>query len=100
MIYVTQLLYLHPGHETEFHRFEDMVLPLLSKHRGELVLRVRPNPSSIIGGVAEPPYEVHVVRFETDDDLVSYSNDEERQRWLSLKENSIRSAVLIKGMLL
>jgi uncharacterized protein (DUF1330 family) len=99
MIYLTQLVYVRKGCETEFKQFENIVLPLLSKYRGELLLRIRPEHASKIGGSSELPFEVHVVRFETEEDLAAYSNDEERQRSLHLKEQSVRSAILIKGTL-
>ena len=97
MIYLAQLIYVHEGQETVFERFEDTVLPLLSKYRGELLLRLRPGPASKLDGSSETPYEIHVVRFESDDDLGRYSNDEERQRLLPLKDQSVRNALLIKG---
>lgn len=97
MIYLTQLVYVREGSEAMFNEFEDTVLRLLPKYRGELVLRLRPDRASKIDGSAEAPYEVHVVRFESDDDLVRYSSDEERTRLLPQKEKSVRSAVLIKG---
>ena len=97
MIYLTQLIYVREGHEATFSEFEDIVLPLLARHRGELLLRLRPGRESKLDGSSEAPYEVHVVRFESDDDLVRYSNDEDRQRVLPLKEQSVRSALLIKG---
>ena len=97
MIYLTQLIYLHAGGESAFLQFEDVVLPLLAQYRGELLVRLRPEGSSQIGGSAELPYELHVVRFESEADLVAYSNSPERRRWLHLKEQSVRTAVLIKG---
>jgi hypothetical protein len=68
-------------------------------YSGELVLRLRPDEASKIGGTGELPYEVHIVRFETEDGLVRYAQDEERQRWLHLKDRSVRSALVIKGEL-
>ena len=100
MIYLTQLIYVREGSEAVFHSFEDAVLPLLSKYRGELLLRLRPGETSRIGGSEDTPYEIHVVRFESDDDLLRYSNDEERKRLLPLKEQSVLSSFLIKGALL
>jgi uncharacterized protein (DUF1330 family) len=99
MIYLTQLVYLRDGYEDAFDRFEDAVLPLLSKYRGELLLRLRPGPSSRIGGSSEAPHEIHLVRFESDEDLLRYSDDEERKRLLPLKEQSVRNSLLIKGTL-
>ncbi len=97
MIYVTQLIYIREGCEKAFHEFEDAVLPLLARYRGELLLRLRPDPASMIGGSSEMPYEIHIVRFETEADLAAYSNDEERTRHLPLKDESVRRVVLIKG---
>jgi hypothetical protein len=59
MIYVTQLIYVRPGKETEF--------------------------------------ETHFVSFETEDDLERYSRDDQRQRFLHLKNESVRSALVVRG---
>ena len=99
MIYLTQLIYVLEGREADFQQFEEIVLPRLSQYSGELVLRLRPDRASRIAGSGDPPYEIHVVRFETEEDLARYSNDEERQRCLHLKDQSVRSALLIKGAL-
>jgi hypothetical protein len=99
MIYLTQLIYVHEGHEHDFQRFEDIVLPRLIQYAGELVLRLRPDRASMIAGSSELPYEVHVLRFETEEGLDGYSLDEERRRWLHLKDQSVHRAILIKGVL-
>jgi hypothetical protein len=97
VIYLTQLVYVRAGHEQAFHDFEDTVLPLLGKYHGELLLRLRAGPETKIAGSHEVPYEVHVLRFASEADLVAYSRDPERQRVLPLKENSVKSSLLIKG---
>ena len=97
MLYLTQLVYLRDGEERTFQAFEDVAIPLISKHRGELLLRVRPNPESIVSAGIEVPYEIHVVRFESEDDFRRFSDDEERKRVLHLKNASVRSAILVKG---
>jgi hypothetical protein len=97
MIYLTQLIYIREGHEATFHEFEDAVLPLLAKYRGELLLRLRPKREAKIDGSSDAPYEVHIVRFESEHDLARFSNDEDRQRVLSLKDRSVRGVLLIKG---
>src|SRR5262245_14543195 len=98
MIYVTQLVYVHEGGEGTFQEFEEVALPLLARYRGELVLRFRLERSTQIGGSEDTPYEVHVVRVESEADLTAYSNDAERQRALPLKERSVRRAIIIKGV--
>lgn len=99
MIAITQLIYVHRGKEKAFEEFEAIVLPLLPKHGGELLLRLRADAASFIAGTCEVPYEVHLVSFETEAGLTSYSSDEVRQRFLHLKQESVRSSLLFKGML-
>lgn len=96
MIYLTQVIYVHEGREQTFAEFEAIVLPLLAKYRGELVLRLRADK---IAGSADAPHEVHIIKFESEDDLARYSNDPVRQQALHLRTDSVRSSVLIKGAL-
>ena len=97
MVYLTQFVYVNDGEEQTFEAFENVAIPLIPKYRGELLLRIRPNPESIISAGIEVPYEIHVVRFESEDDFQRYSQDEERKRVLHLKDASVRSAILVKG---
>ena len=97
MVYLTQLVYVREGCEEAFQQFEDLVLPRLPKYGGELLLRLRPDRASVIAGSSAPPYEVHIVRFESEDGFGRYSKDEVRQRHLQLKEQSVSSVILIKG---
>jgi hypothetical protein len=97
MVYLTQLVYVHAGREAEFEQFEAIVLPLLAKYHGQLVLRLRPDEASLIAGTEERPFELHVVSFESEDDFVRYSNDDERRRVMHLKDRSVERTVVIKG---
>lgn len=97
MIYLTQLVYIKGGEEEVFHQFEDIAIPSISKYNGRLLLRVRPVPEEIIENTIEVPYEIHLVEFDSDDDFENFKLDEERKKFLHLKEKSIRSVLLIKG---
>ncbi len=97
MIYITQLIYILDGQEAAFNQFEAIAIPAISRYRGQLLLRIRPNPGSIIEANIEAPYEIHMVTFETEQDLKNFMNDEERKLFLHLKEKSIKSSILIKG---
>jgi len=97
MIFFTQLIYVKEGQEAVFHQFEDIAIPAISKYNGRLLLRIRPTEDTIVEATVERPYEVHLVEFDSEDDFVNFSKDEERKRFLHLKEQSIRSVVLIKG---
>ncbi|HWL88626.1 MAG TPA: hypothetical protein VNO21_22640 [Polyangiaceae bacterium] len=97
MIYLTQLVYVHPGKQAVFHEFEDVAIPLIAKHGGELLLRIRPNEESVVASHGEVPYEVHLLRFQSEEDFAKFARDEERQRFLHLKNESVRAALLVKG---
>jgi len=97
MIFITQLIYIVEGQETVFDQFESIAIPAISKYNGQLLFRVRPDKVSYIESTIDHPYEIHLVRFETDNDLSNFMQDEDRKKILHLKEQSIKSVVLIKG---
>ena len=97
MIFITQLIYIIDGEETIFDQFEDIAIPAIARYNGRLLLRVRPSEDAYIESSIEKPYEIHLVEFETENDLVNFIEDEERIRFLHLKNQSIKSAILIKG---
>jgi len=97
-MFITQLIFIKEGQEEIFHQFEALAIPLIAKYNGKLLLRLRPHPEEIIEGNMENPYEVHLVEFDSDNDFQCFMKDEERKQFLHLKEQSIKSAILIKGM--
>lgn len=97
MIYLTQLIYLKPDETETFHEFEALAIPIIAKYNGQLMLRTRPTTETIIEANIGQPYEIHLVSFETEDDFQRFMQDEERKRFLHLKEKSIRSVFMTKG---
>lgn len=97
MIYITQLIYIKEGQENMFHQFEDVAIPTILKYNGRLTFRIRPEESSIIECNIEKPYEIHLVEFNTQEDFDNFKKDEERKKFLHLKEKSIRTSILIQG---
>ena len=98
MIYFTQLIYIKEGSEHLFFEFEDVALPLLWKYKGKLLLRIRPTSSTFVEGAIEQPFEIHLVSFENESDFEQYQQDEARKSYLHLKEQAVKSVVLIKGI--
>jgi uncharacterized protein (DUF1330 family) len=98
MIYLTQLIYLKEGQEEIFHQFENIAIPVISKYKGKLLLRIRPDENSFIESNIEKPYEVHLVEFNSEKDFENFMQDEERKRFLHLKEQSIKTSILFKGI--
>ena len=98
MIYITQLIYIKEGQEHVFNQFEDVAIPIIGKYNGKLLLRVRPGETAFIETWIDKPYEIHLVEFESEQDFKNFMVDEERKKFLHLKEQSIRSSVLYKGV--
>jgi hypothetical protein len=97
MIYITQLIYLKPGKGDVFDSFEAVVIPLISRYKGQLLLRVRPDAGAFIEGEAEPPYEIHLAAFPSEADLEAYIKDRERMEAMPLKDASVERIVMIRG---
>jgi uncharacterized protein (DUF1330 family) len=97
MFFITQLIYIEDGQENLFYEFEDHAIPIISKYNGRLLLRLRPTEASYISYDIDLPDEIHLVGFETEQDFYNFTKDEERKQFLDLKEQSIKSVLLIKG---
>jgi len=97
MIYITQLIYIKEGQELVFQQFEDIAIPLIAKYNGQLLLRVRPTDRSFIEHYVDKPYEIHLVEFDSEQDFNDFTQDEERKKFLHLKEQSIKTSILIQG---
>ena len=98
MIHITQLIYVKKGKEEIFHEFEEIAIPTILKYNGRLTLRIRPNENTVIENNIEVPYEIHLVEFESQEDFDNFMLDEERKKFLHLKDESIESAILIQGV--
>ncbi len=97
MIFITQLIYIIEGQEKVFDEFESLAIPIILKYNGKLLLRIRPTDNNFIENQMEKPYEIHLIEFEAQQDFDNFMKDEERKKFLYLKEQSIKSSILIQG---
>lgn len=97
MIYITQLIFVKEGQEAKFLEFEDYVIPLMEKYSGQVVYRVRPNQASFVDPKGELPYEIHFVSFDSEEQLQQYMQDNNRLQYTHLKDESVKSILLVKG---
>ena len=97
MIYLTQLIYIKEAQESVFHEFENIAIPIIAKYNGRLLLRIRPPENSFVEVSIDKPYEIHLVEFNSEQDFEDFKQDNERKNFLHLKEQSVRSILLIKG---
>lgn len=98
MIYITQLIYIIEGQEEVFDQFEIIAIPTILKYNGRLTLRIRPTDDTVIESNIEKPYEIHLVEFDSQEDFDNFKNDDERKKFLHLKEKSIKTSLLIQGV--
>jgi uncharacterized protein (DUF1330 family) len=97
MIFITQLIYLIEGQEKIFDEFESIAIRTILKYNGQLLLRIKPNDDTYIEVNIDKPYEIHIVVFDKQQDFDKFMHDEERKKFLHLKEQSIKASLLIQG---
>ncbi|WP_020535543.1 hypothetical protein [Lewinella cohaerens] len=97
MIYITQLIFIKEGKEEIFLEFEDHAIPLMEKYNGRIIYRLRPTKEAFIAEQKELPYEIHFISFDSEMDLANFMKDDRRLGFIHLKNESIRSTLLIKG---
>jgi uncharacterized protein (DUF1330 family) len=97
MVYITQLIYVKEGQEKVFDQFEAVAIPIIKKYNGRMLLRVRPDKGSYIEADMEKPYEIHLVEFDSEIDFKNFMKDEERKKFIHLKDQSIKASVLYQG---
>jgi uncharacterized protein (DUF1330 family) len=95
---ITQIIYIMEGEENIFLQFENIAIPLINKYNGRLLLRIRPDKYHIIESTIDNPYEIHIIEFNSEIDFHNFMKDEERKKILHLKEQSVKSVIMIKGM--
>ena len=98
MIYITQLIYVFEGQEQIFHEFESVAIPIILKYNGKLLLRIRPTEGSFIETNMERPYEIHLVSFDSEHDFENFKQDDERKEFLNLRNQSIKTSIIIQGI--
>ena len=58
--------------------------------------KIRKSQAQELSSHIDKPYEIHLVEFETQQDFDNFMRDEERKKFLHLKDQSIKEAVLIQ----
>jgi uncharacterized protein (DUF1330 family) len=97
MIFITQLIYIIEGQEQVFDEIESIAIPTILKYNGRLLFRVRPTDNNFIESHIDKPYEIHLVEFETEQNFDNFKQDEGRKKFLHLKDQSIKTSILIQG---
>jgi uncharacterized protein (DUF1330 family) len=93
------LLYLHPGREAEYERFESEACRIMGRHGGRIVRRIKLEsaPGAALPGSAAQPDEVHVVEFVDAASFARYRADPEIRALAELRATAIRDTVVWQG---
>jgi uncharacterized protein (DUF1330 family) len=97
MVFITQVIYIIDGKEELFDEFESLAIPIIKKYNGRLLLRLRLNENGVLESIEGAPYEVHLVEFRSENDFQEFLQDTGRNSFLHLKEQSVRTTLMIKG---
>jgi len=97
MIYLTMVIFLQAGKEALFNEFEAFAIPLMSDYSGQVIYRIRPSEESLIVCQGPPPYELHFISFDSENDFHNFLKDKRRKAFMHLKEGSIKTTFLVKG---
>ncbi len=97
MVFITNIIYLNEGQEQIFEEFEKIAIPIIGKYNGRMLARIRPDKNAFIEQSIESPYEVHLCEFDSDQDFQAFMKDEDRKQFLHMKEQAVRSTILVKG---
>ena len=97
MVFITNLIYINPGQEQVFDEFEKIAIPIMLKYKGKMLARIRPGQDTFIEQSIESPYEIHLGEFESEEYFHAFLQDEERKKFLHMKDQAIRSTILVKG---
>ena len=86
-------LYLHPGREAEFAKFETAAAEIMRRYGGILERRIGVAPSS----GENLPYEVHILSFPDERSFQGYRTDPDLEVLRDLRALAIRETVLWFG---
>lgn len=76
-LYVLVRLWIHSGLEAEFEAYERKVSRIMTRYGGVIERAIRTSRASDNG--SDEPFEVHVIKFPSQDLYDAYRDDAERQ---------------------
>jgi uncharacterized protein (DUF1330 family) len=84
------LLFVHPGLEEEFERYEANAVRIMKRYGGSIERRVRFSR----GGGDEQPDEVHLVEFPSDEAFERYRGDPELVALAEARARAVRRTIV------
>jgi len=97
MIYITQLIFVKEGKEEKFLEFERYAIQLMQKYNSKIIYSLRQSRENFIEESKALPYEIHFISFDSEQDLTDFMKDDNRLKFVHLKDESVKSMLLVKG---
>lgn len=87
------LLFVHPGRESDFERFEASAASIMTRYGGAIERRIS------LAATSDPsqPHEVHVVTFPDTESFDRYRRDPDIEALAALRANAIRQTIVWYG---
>ena len=90
---VVAVLYINPGMEAEFERFESGAARIMRRYGGAITRRIRCAQSTD----QLTPYEIHILEFCDAAAFAGYRNDAELGAMAELRTSAIRQTTVWSG---
>lgn len=87
-------LFIHPGQEAAFRRFEAAAAAIMARHGGRIERVIRPLPG--VGG-APPPHEIHLISFPDARAFAAYRADAALAALAPLRAAAIARTEIVTG---
>jgi len=88
-------LFIHPGREAEFRRFETEAARIMRRHGGRIDRVIRPTGAAAGGS---SPHEIHLVSFASAAAFDAYRADPELRALATLRESAISRTEVTTGV--
>jgi uncharacterized protein (DUF1330 family) len=94
LIVLVVRLFIHPGREAEFRRFETEAARIMARHGGRIEHAIRPTGPA---GEHPLPHEIHVLSFPGADRFEAYRADPELGALAALRQAAIARTEITVG---
>jgi uncharacterized protein (DUF1330 family) len=94
MLYLTALLFAHPGAREGLREYEEKTLAIFRRHGGEILAAFVPEPDP---SGAEQPDEIHILRIADSAAFAAYLADPERQALAARRDSVLRKSEVFRS---
>ena len=94
-LYILVRIWIHRGLETEFEAYESKVSRIMARYGGVIECAIRTSKAPDDG--SDQPFEIHVLRFPSQELYNAYLNDAERRSLSGARAGIITNSDILLG---